>query len=473
MTSEDQYIPVNKGHSDLESDQRRDKFQKIAAAGWEDGYQLYREKWHKNPETKKIEEWPLHVDLELVSRCNLKCPMCPTLLPAFQELRVNSVAKGLMDTELAKKIISEVAGNIFSLRLSWVGESTLHPDLPDILKYAKEKGIPEVSFLTNGARLTEPLFHKLVSNGLDILTISVDGLNETYERIRAPIKFDTIHKKIKRFADIKSKLSSSKPLLKIQSIWPAIADNPREFYDTFKDHTDFIAFNPLIDYLHEDDPDSIVFNENFSCPQLYQRLTVAADGRVAMCSNDDFVSNELGNANETPLYEIWHGTAMNAIRDKHREIDGFKSVKACASCYYPRAMEVSSYADLGSHTVEVERYINRPNNVRVSEYLKTNSKTTLKSKLNDEINVQKVLEALLNSTMPDSKRLIADANRISGITIKNGHINFTIEIDLEDKDMVDVFRGAAESAVLALEGVSSAKAVLTAHETITPLKTSS
>ena len=374
MKRQRQYIPINKGHSDLETEERRNQFKKIASEGWETDYECYRDKWYTNPDQKIVEDWPLHVDLELVSRCNLKCPMCPTLLPIFQELRVDPSTKGLMNKELAKKIITEIAGHVFSLRLSWVGESTLHPDLISILKFAKESGIPEVSFLTNGARLTESLFRELMKEGLDILTISVDGLNETYEKIRAPIKFDTIKQKIELFSSIKKSAGNSKPLLKIQSIWPAIENNPKEFYDTFKDYTDFIAFNPLIDYLHEDNPESIVFNENFSCPQLYQRLTVAADGRVAMCSNDDFVSNVLGDANNTKLFDIWHGEKMSELRRTHQIKDGFKAIKACSTCYYPRAMEFSCYADLGSHKVEVERYINRPNNVRVSEYLKKKQK---------------------------------------------------------------------------------------------------
>ena len=229
MKRQRQYIPINKGHSDLETEERRNKFKKIASEGWETDYESYRDKWYTNPDQKIVEDWPLHVDLELVSRCNLKCPMCPTLLPIFQELRVDPSTKGLMNKELAKKIITEIAGHVFSLRLSWVGESTLHPDLISILKFAKESGIPEVSFLTNGARLTESLFRELMKEGLDILTISVDGLNETYEKIRAPIKFDTIKQKIELFSSIKKSAGNSKPLLKIQSIWPAIENNPKEF----------------------------------------------------------------------------------------------------------------------------------------------------------------------------------------------------------------------------------------------------
>ena len=45
-----------------------------------------------------------------------------------------------MDLNLAK-IIDEVAGKIYSLRLSWIGEPTLHSKLVEIAKYAKDKKI--------------------------------------------------------------------------------------------------------------------------------------------------------------------------------------------------------------------------------------------------------------------------------------------------------------------------------------------
>jgi wyosine [tRNA(Phe)-imidazoG37] synthetase (radical SAM superfamily) len=56
-----------------------------------------------------------------------------------------------MDFELYKKGIDECAENeLYSIRLSWRGESTLNPKLVDMIAYAKKRGIKEVSFITNG-----------------------------------------------------------------------------------------------------------------------------------------------------------------------------------------------------------------------------------------------------------------------------------------------------------------------------------
>ena len=39
-----------------------------------------------------------------------------------------------------------------------------------------------------------------------------------------------------------------RPIIKIQSIWPAIRKNAEEYYNLFAPYVDLVASNPLIDY---------------------------------------------------------------------------------------------------------------------------------------------------------------------------------------------------------------------------------
>jgi ATP-binding protein involved in chromosome partitioning len=82
----------------------------------------------------------------------------------------------------------------------------------------------------------------------------------------------------------------------------------------------------------------------------------------------------------------------------------------------------------------------------------------------DKLNERKISEALSGVFMKDMIKSIADVGDVSGIVIKDGHVSFTIEINPKDKGKVDELRAAAEKAVLALDGVLSATAVLTAHQ---------
>jgi ATP-binding protein involved in chromosome partitioning len=84
--------------------------------------------------------------------------------------------------------------------------------------------------------------------------------------------------------------------------------------------------------------------------------------------------------------------------------------------------------------------------------------------MTQQLDERKITEALSSIASIDGSSNIVAAGAVSGIVIKDGHIGFTIEIDPKDKDKADQLRAAAEKAVLALDGILSATAMLTAHQ---------
>ena len=89
MKKDKKYTPVNKGHSlGLETKERVDAFKEKLSRGWEKEYKEYRRLWGELPAKRIVRDYPLLVDLETVSRCNLKCPMCPTVTQEFVDKRV-------------------------------------------------------------------------------------------------------------------------------------------------------------------------------------------------------------------------------------------------------------------------------------------------------------------------------------------------------------------------------------------------
>jgi len=351
--NEEKYIPINKGHFELDTTERTDKFYQNLGVGWNKQYADYRKKWIELPKNREISEYPLLIDLELSSVCNLKCPMCYTITDEFK----SKVKKGFMDFELFKTIIDEVSGKVFALRLSLRGEATLHPKFIDFIKYAKEKGLREVSVLTHGGSLDLEFFKKTVDAGIDWFTISIDGVDGEYDKIRKPLKFVDTLKRLQDIKKYKDENNLIKPVIKVQGIWPAIRPNPTRYYNTISPLVDLIAYNPLIDYLRKDS--DIVYEENFACPQLYQRVVVGSDGRVMLCSNDEDGEEIIGDAYKETIHEIWHGDKLNEIRNIHNQKDGFKRVGICKLCYYPRKMIPDEPAKVGERNIVVENYINR------------------------------------------------------------------------------------------------------------------
>ncbi|PIP81569.1 MAG: radical SAM protein [Elusimicrobia bacterium CG_4_9_14_3_um_filter_62_55] len=351
--SHKQHIPINKGNYSMEGPEREERFEAARGDGWEKEYREYRDSWTRLPLAQEVADYPLLVDAELSSACNLKCPMCYTITDEFK----SKVAVQMMKFDLFKKIVDEIAGKVPALRISFRGEATLHPKFLECLRYAKDSGIREVSFLTNGSRMKPDFFQELVAAGADWITLSIDGTGAMYESIRAPIKFAEILENVANAAAIKRERGLKKPVLKVQSVWPAISEDPQGFYNTFAPLVDMVAFNPLIDYLGKDELTPYV--EGFSCPQLYQRLVIGSDGKAMMCSNDEEGSISVGDANAQSVHEIWHGEELNAIRAQHKRLDGFKEFAPCRKCYLPRSIREDEKAVVDGRTITIKNYVNR------------------------------------------------------------------------------------------------------------------
>jgi len=336
----------------MDTKEREALFEEYRGYGWEKEYAEYRKHWSEFAQQQKIADYPLLVDVELSSICNLTCPMCYTISDEFRE-QVNVTR---MDWELYKKIIDEIGDKVTALRLSLRGEATLHTKFIDAIKYAKDKGIKEVSLLTHGGKLTLPYFKKMVDAGVDWITISADGIGETYERVRKPLKFNDLLDKIKAIKQYKEENQLKRPVIKVQGVWPAVAESPDAYYDTFAPYVDLVAFNPLIDYLSNDK--HIEYLENFTCPQQYQRLVIGADGLVMKCSNDEENREIIGDIKEETVHQVWHGEKMQAVRNMQKQPRGFMQSAVCRKCYLPRKTE-DEEGRVEGRTFIVRNYVHR------------------------------------------------------------------------------------------------------------------
>ena len=346
-------MKINKSDKAASGFFRRILFQYKRGKGHLVPYVWNRIRWHIFPRLHWAGSYPDHVDLELSSSCNMTCPMCYTVTERFKQ----SVPHLNMDFTLFQKIVDELAlHNVYSVRLSWRGEPTLNKHFMDCVRYAKQKGIKEVDSLTNALRLTPEMFAELVDLQMDWLTISFDGTGETYEKIRKPAKFDEMVAKIGKYSEIKKGKKSSKPVIRIQGVWPAISENPEPFFDTFEPIADEVSVNSLLDYLHNDQ--DIRYIPNFTCPVPFQRMVIGSDGRVFMCINDELGREPVGDVNNQSVYDVWNGEPMQRIRNIHMQQKGYETLETCKVCYQPREI-VKVPHRVGSRVIYLDDLVGR------------------------------------------------------------------------------------------------------------------
>ena len=82
---------------------------------------------------------------------------------------------------------------------------------------------------------------------------------------------------------------------------------------------------------------------------------------------------------------------------------------------------------------------------------------------NGNVNESQVIEALKGIVDPDKGADIVALGMVSGVTVKDGHVAFAIEVEPERGPRLEPLRKAAEKAVHGLDGVLTVSAVLTAE----------
>lgn len=274
-------------------------------------YLEYRRCWMENPPAFILRDMPLDLDIEASSRCNLRCTFCdklPNLKPG---------QLGTLDMALFKHIIDQFPPEnpLWALKLSYRGEPLLNKQVPDMVKYAKEHGVLDVYFNTNGMFLDEEMCERLIDAKLDRISISIDGITaEEYESARLGAKFDKLVDGLECLNALKKERGISYPKIRIQTVkFPHTdADAYRKKWEKYADE---IA---MIDYKDESIRNTTLRGK-WACPQLWQRMTIEWDGTVLGCNNDDLRGINLGNAWERSIHDCWHDPRLEEIRRLHRE----------------------------------------------------------------------------------------------------------------------------------------------------------
>jgi len=285
---------------------------------------LDRIKWHVAPRLHHVVGFPTHADIETAVSCQMSCPMCR------RRQMPGELLQGLMDFGLFRKIIDECAERgLYSVKLSWRGEPLLNPDIAAMVRYAKEKGIRDVAFLTNGERLTRETATGLVEAGLDWISISVDGTGATYERIRSPSTYRGIVEKVTALKEIRDKRGLAKPLIRVQTIYGAIKDNPAEYFSFWEKVADKV-------YIIADQGRATAAkfpqDRNYVCLEPWRRIVIGWNGLVPQCICDYDDANPLGDVNRESIHAIWHGKRFNDLRASLLRGDLFMN-HVCCDCH--------------------------------------------------------------------------------------------------------------------------------------------
>lgn len=286
-------------------------------------YKEYRHQWMDYAKKLIVRQFPIHLDIEITNRCNLRCTFCDKL-PLLAKDQM-----GDMDFELYKKILDEGAEEgLCAVKLSYRGESLLHKQVVEMISYAKKKGILDVYINSNGMLLTREMSIMLMEAGLDRISISIEGTDpDKFEQGRKGAKFNKIMKHVDTLIELREQKKCSHPKIRIQTV--RLADLDLAGYrDFWQSHCDEVA---AVDYKDVENRNVELIDENWACPQLWQRMTIEWDGTIMPCNNDDYRGLSSGNVKEKSVAESWHDPIVQRARELHKEGKSHL-VRSCCGC---------------------------------------------------------------------------------------------------------------------------------------------
>lgn len=269
---------------------------------------------------------PLSVHVQSSNICNFKCNYCAQSL-SIKEFKDMKIDRKLMTYDLFKIIadqIGEFPGKIKVLNLTGYGEPLLNKDLPKMISYAQKIKIAHrTEIVTNGYFLNNEMADRLISSGLDVLRISIQGLSsDKYKKIsNISIDFNQYVDNIRYFFKKRGKCSV---YIKILDSSLDEIETKERFYEIFGDLCDSIAVEHLVPVMSGVDYSKIqsdfktgmqgYINENIQiCPRPFYMLVVNLDGTVRPCCNYA-PPMLLGNIAEKSIKEYWNGEKMKKFR---------------------------------------------------------------------------------------------------------------------------------------------------------------
>jgi len=299
--------------------------------------------------------------IEVTSRCNLKCVMCPvTVLADHWPARD-------MSWETFERL-AEAFGRAKWVYLQGWGEPLLHRRIFDMIGRAKEAGC-RVGFTTNGTRLTREASARLIDLGLDLVAVSIAGASPaTHEAIRVGSDFPKLVENLRRFLLRRRQTGNPRPKVEVFFLMTRtnLAELPRAVELAAELGADELVATNL-DYVmtggldelraYSSSPPAQAYREALEAARAAARaggiafrpyrlefremavcdlnplkiLFVSADGSVSPCVYTSLIGQSeiprvfegrplstpvvsFGNVNERPLMEIWEGPAYREFR---------------------------------------------------------------------------------------------------------------------------------------------------------------
>jgi len=283
----------------------------------------------------KTTNFPARVLLEITSKCNLKCVMCPRNVLKRPQIH--------MSKEVVLKCINEIDDHgVEGLWLYNIGEALLHPDFKEIFEHCQnKKNLGSIWLSTNGQSIDVEMMDLLIQSNLTFFNFSINAMKaQTYRLISPEGDYDILTSNFCKFLEKKKKFNrfGTTPWLRVQMVeQPQVITEIDLFLNEYAKKAEILSINML-----EGFSQNVSQNVGYakirqhklekSCNRIKRDdCFIFSDGEVAFCDTDFNHEMSIGNIYNSTIEQIWSGS-------KHRNYEllnkqgRLEDIEMCRNC---------------------------------------------------------------------------------------------------------------------------------------------
>lgn len=276
-------------------------------------------------------DFPKVVLIDNISYCNLKCSMC-----FHKEMKRPS---GIMEWDLYKKIIDEIAENNpdAQIWITFFGEGLMLKDLPERVKYARDKGLSNIILNTNGNLIKTATSKKLIEAGLNGFYVGIDAFKpETYEQIRVGGKLEKVRNGVLEYKKLLEEYGKPDQTVVVQFVEMDInAAELDNFVKFWHDENGIqCKVRPMVSWAGKAGMQATNLQETedrLPCYWAMNTINITDIGDVALCSVDLDCASPMGNVVNSSIKEVWNAS-LKEFRTDQREGNWDKLPPMCQEC---------------------------------------------------------------------------------------------------------------------------------------------
>jgi radical SAM protein with 4Fe4S-binding SPASM domain len=283
------------------------------------------------PDCLKVDGFPYMLQIEPTNLCNLKCPLCPAGTNQLERERRH------MPLNEFRSIVDDMEDYLLFLVLWEWGEPFMHPELPEMIRYAADRDIKTLTSTNAHFLHDENYLERILTSGLSSLIVAIDSLEQDkYEIYRTQGKLSKAVEGLKNLVEMKKKLNSE-TVINLRMVimkqneheLPKMREFAREIgVDVFS----VKSLNPSCG-LDAEDSELVPANKKYRryeyhegtfdrvrvdthCRKMWFMCNISANGEVIPCGYDFTSELKVGNINEAPLSQIWNSEEAVSLRKR-------------------------------------------------------------------------------------------------------------------------------------------------------------